>query len=259
MASAPESAAAAPDYATAMPGFLGLVLAVSILAGATAAVAGFGIGSLLTPLVATRYGMAAAVAAVAIPHAAATALRAWRLRAAIDWAILWRFGLVSAAGGLAGALLYARLGSRALTLILGLLLVATAGAALSGWTSRWRPRGASVQLLGAASGFFGGIAGNQGGLRAAALLAFGLGPAAYVATATMTGLLVDAARLPVYLALAGDDLIRMGGVIGVATAGTLIGTLLGERVLLGLSVERFRILISVLIGLLGASLVARAL
>jgi uncharacterized membrane protein YfcA len=241
-----------------MLAFLGLVLAVSVLAGATAAVAGFGIGSLLTPLVATRYGMPLAVAAVAIPHAAATALRAWRLRAAIDWPVLRRFGMVSAAGGLAGAVLYTRLGSAALTLILGVLLVATAAAALTGWTARWRPRGVSVQLLGGASGFFGGIAGNQGGLRAAALLAFGLGPAAYVATATMTGLLVDAARMPVYLVLAGDDLIGIADVIGVATAGTLAGTLLGERVLLGLSVARFRLLVSVLIGVLGISLIVRA-
>ena len=53
-------------------------------AGATASVVGFGIGSLLTPLLATRFGMSAAVAAVTIPHALATAVRCWRLRADID-------------------------------------------------------------------------------------------------------------------------------------------------------------------------------
>ena len=247
------------DYATGMPLFLAAVFGVALVAGATAAVAGFGIGSLLTPLLALRYGTPAAVAAVAIPHAVATALRAWRLRRAVDWGILRSFGLVSAAGGLAGALLYARLHATTLTLVLGLLPVATAVAGLTGWTARWRPTGAAVQLLGAGSGFFGGIAGNQGGLRAAALLAFGLGPAAYVATATMTGLLVDAARLPVYIALAGGEMARMLDVIGVATAGTITGTLLGERVLLGLSAARFRVLVSGLIGLLGAWLVIRAL
>ena len=45
--------------------FLAGVFAVAVIAGATAAVAGFGIGSLLTPLIALRYGMTAAVAAVA--------------------------------------------------------------------------------------------------------------------------------------------------------------------------------------------------
>ena len=254
-----ESGAGAPDYATVMSLHLATVFAVAVFAGATAAVAGFGIGSLLTPLLAVRYGMPMAVAAVAVPHAVATALRAWRLRAAIDWGVLRRFGLVSAAGGLVGALLYARLGGATITVILGILLLATAVAGLTGWTTRWRPRSAAVPLLGAVSGFFGGIAGNQGGLRAAALLAFGLTPAAYVATATMTGLLVDAARMPVYLWLGGRELLAMGDVISVATAGTVAGTLLGERVLLGLSVAGFRRLVSLLIGLLGISLLVRVL
>ena len=238
--------------------FLVGVFAAAVLAGATAAVAGFGIGSLLTPLLALRYGMGAAVAGVAVTHAIATAFRAWRLRSSVDWQVLRSFGLVSAAGGLAGALLYARLGGIALTVILGLLLVATAVAGVTGWTERWRPRGAGAQLLGVLSGFFGGVAGNQGGLRSAALLSFGLAPAAYVATATMTGLLVDAARLPVYLWLAGDALRGMTGVVTVATIGALVGTLLGERLMLGISPARFRLLVSLLIGLLGISLLARA-
>jgi uncharacterized membrane protein YfcA len=52
--------------------FLALLFLVAILSGATASVVGFGIGSLLTPLLATRLGMSVAVAAVAIPHALAT-------------------------------------------------------------------------------------------------------------------------------------------------------------------------------------------
>ena len=239
--------------------FMAVVFLVAVLAGGTAAVAGFGIGSLLTPLLALRYGMPLAVAAVALPHAIATALRAWRLRAAIDWTVVRGFGIVSAAGGLAGALLYARLGGTTLTLILGLLLLATCLAGVTGGTSRWRPRGPAVQLLGLGSGFFGGVAGNQGGLRAAALLAFGLSPAAYVATATMTGVFVDAARMPVYLWLTGGALIGAAPAIAVATAGVVVGTLAGERVLLGLSPDRFRLLVSILIGLLGVTLIVGAL
>jgi len=238
--------------------FLVVVFGAAVLAGATAAVAGFGIGSLLTPLLALELGTSTAVAAVAIPHAIATALRAWRLRADIDWTVLRRFGLVSAVGGLAGGLLYAQLGNRTLTAVLGLLLIATALAGVTGWTARRRPRGASVTALGLLSGFFGGVAGNQGGLRAAALLAFALSPAAFVATSTMTGLLVDAARTPIYLWRAGPALLDAGAVIGIATAGVVAGTLLGERVLLGLPAERFRRLVSLLIGLLGVALLVQA-
>ena len=227
------------------------VLVVAIFSGATASVVGFGIGSLLTPLLAARLGTGIAVAAVALPHAAATAVRCWRLRAKINRSVLMQFGLLSAAGGLIGALLYTRLDASTLTRILGSLLLLTATAQLSGWSSRWHPRGALVGVLGVVSGFFGGIAGNQGGLRAAALTAFGLPPAEFVATATATALLVDVARTPVYLWRAGPELVALWRPIGIAAVGVLIGTLAGERILFGLSPRRFGQVVGLSIGALG--------
>ena len=165
---------------------------------------------MLTPLLALYLAMDVAVAAVAIPHAVATAIRCWRLRAYIDWQVLKRFGLLSAAGGLAGAFVYTRLDAAALTRVLGALLVLTSAAQLGGLAARWHPRGTAVALLGLGSGFFGGLAGNQGGLRAAALTAFPLSPLAFVATSTATGLLVDAARTPVYVVTTVRPCCRSG-------------------------------------------------
>jgi uncharacterized membrane protein YfcA len=203
--------------------------------------------------------MPAAVAAVTLPHAAATALRCWRLRGAIDWPVLRRFGLPSAAGGLAGALLHGRLGGSTLTAVLGALLVLTALANLSGLASRWHPHGAMVPLLGFLSGGFGGVAGNQGGLRAAALAAFPLGPAAFVATATATGLIVDAARLPVYVWQTPATFRTLVAPIGALTVGVVAGTLLGERALLGIPPARFRQVVAGAIGVLGIWLLATVL
>lgn len=234
-----------------MDWFLVAVLLVGALSAATASVVGFGIGSLLTPLLATRLGMSLAVAAVAVPHALATALRCWRLRRSVDRTVLLRFGLLSAAGGLLGALLYTRLHAAALTTILGALLLLTAAAHLGGLARRWQPRGLLVALLGLGSGFFGGVAGNQGGLRAAALTTFALRPAAFVATATATGLLVDAARLPVYLVGSGTVLLPLWPLVGMACIGVVAGTLAGERLLLGLTPERFGRVVAGAIGLLG--------
>ena len=45
--------------------------------------------------------------------------------------------------------------------------------------------------------------------------------------------------------------------IAVATVGVLIGTLFGERLLFGLSPERFRRLVGILIGLLGLWLILK--
>lgn len=239
--------------------FLLAVFAVAVLGGGTAAVAGFGIGSLLTPLLAASFGTGTAVAAVAIPHAAATALRCWRLRASIDRTVVRGFGLLSAVGGLIGALLYTRFSNTALTLTLGLLLVSTSVATSVDLPSRVRVTGATVGALGLLSGLFGGLAGNQGGLRAAAMLSFALPPVRYVATATATAMLVDLVRTPVYLWRAGGVLSSLVVPLSVATIGVLIGTLLGERILLGLTIRQFRYAIAALIGLLGIWLVVQGL
>ena len=229
---------------------------VSVLGGVTASLAGFGIGSLMTPALATRYSLADAVLAVSIPHAIATAVRCWRLRRSIEWRLLRSFGIASAIGGTVGALFFLR-SEAALGTILGLLLIATGISGLTSWTRHVRLGTAGSAMLGAASGFFGGIAGNQGGLRAAALTTWRLSPAAFVATSTAVGLMVDAARLPVYIAGSHADWRLLALPIATGTAGVLLGTLLGERLLLRLSAERFRQIVSVLITALGIWLLAR--
>jgi uncharacterized protein len=224
---------------------------VSLVAGATAAVVGFGIGSLLTPLLAARFGTEVAVAAVALPHLCGGLLRGWRLRHSVDVRILVRFGLLSAIGGLVGALVFARLAPAALDRVLGALLLLTATTGITGWSERWKAAGPLVWILGALSGFFGGVVGNQGGLRAAALSGFGLKPTAFVATSTVIGVMIDLVRTPIYLHRAGGELVPIWPLVAVAVVGVLAGTLVGERLLLGLSRGRFRQIVSIAVGLLG--------
>ena len=237
--------------------FAGLVLVTAIAAGATASVVGFGIGSLLTPIIAIRLGTDIAIVAVALPHLAGGLLRGWRLRQFVDRWVIIRFGLLSAAGGLLGALVFARLSPLALSTTLGALLLLTAAAGLTGWSEYWRPRGPLVWLMGALSGFFGGVAGNQGGMRAAALTTLGLVSVSFVATSTAIGIMIDLVRTPVYLLGHGGSLSGLWGLVSLAAAGVLAGTLVGQRMLLGLSPERFRLVISAAIGLLGLWLLTR--
>ena len=238
--------------------FIAVATLTAVAAGTTASVVGFGIGSLLTPLIAWRFGTDFAVAAVALPHLIGSALRGWRLRAHIDRAVLLRFGLLSAAGGLTGALVFSQLAPHVLSRVLGFLLLLTAIAGLTGWSSRWKPRGAMVWLLGALSGFFGGVAGNQGGLRAGALSRFDLPPIVFVATSTVTGVLIDLVRTPIYIARVGDDLLASWYLIAAMIAGVLAGTVAGERLLFGLTHEAFRRVVAIAVGLLGIWFLLRA-
>jgi uncharacterized protein len=231
--------------------FVSLIALMSFVAGATASIVGFGIGSLLTPVMAARFGTDLAIAAIALPHLSGGLLRGWRLRHSLDRQVLIRFGILSATGGLIGALVFAHLAPAALDRVLGALLVLTATAGTTGWSERWRPGGPLVLVLGALSGFFGGVVGNQGGLRAAALSAFGLKPIVFVATSTVIGVMIDLVRTPVYLYRASGELVRIWPLVALAVVGVLAGTLVGERLLLGLSRKRFRQIVSIAVGLLG--------
>jgi uncharacterized membrane protein YfcA len=72
-------------------------------------------------------------------------------------------------------------------------------------------------------------------------------------------MLVDIVRTPIYVWRAGAVLSTLIAPLGVATIGVLIGTLLGERILLGLSLRQFRYAIAVIIGLLGVWLVVQGM
>ena len=221
-----------------------------------AAVAGFGIGSLLTPLLATQVPLKLAVAAVSIPHLIATALRFWLLRAHVDRKLLLSFGLFSAAGGLLGALAHKFASSPALAIVFGAALLLAGTSELTGAARKVRLHGAVAWVAGALSGVLGGMVGNQGGIRSAALLGFQTTRATFVATATAIALLVDGARMPVYLWLEADALLRLARPIAIASAGCVLGTLWGRRVLERLPETAFRRLVASLILLLGAYMLA---
>jgi uncharacterized membrane protein YfcA len=228
-------------------GFAFIIGIAAVAAGAIASIAGFGIGSILTPVIALHADTKVAVAAVSIPHLLGTAVRFWRLRHYLDRRVFLSFGIASAVGGLAGALLHAHAGNPALAALLGALLVFAGVTGLTGLTQRMRFGRMSAYIAGAASGAFGGLVGNQGGIRAAAMLGFHIPKESFVATATAIALVVDAARMPVYFATEGGKIAGLWPTITIAAAGVLIGTLGGERILKRVPQPLFRRLVSLLI------------
>jgi len=228
-----------------------LLAAAALLAGAIAAVTGFGIGSLLTPVLGATVGTKLAVAAIAIPHFVGTAQRFWILRRHVDRRVVMGFGFMSALGGLAGALLHTWASSRALSVIFGVLLILAGVSELTGWIRRVRWGRRAAWVAGALSGALGGLVGNQGGIRSASMLGFDVPKESFVATATAIGLFVDCARLPVYLVTQGREILGLWHLLLIATAGVVVGTVIGTRLLVRLPQHAFRRVVAVLLLLLG--------
>lgn len=228
-----------------------VLLLVSLLAGAVASVCGFGIGSLITPLLCLKFDPKVAVALVSIPHLLGTAIRCWRHRAHIDHSVLRSFGVTSAAGGLIGACLHQAISSPLLLTIFGVILIFSGTLGLTGWNKKLHFEGHSAWVAGLLSGGLGGLVGNQGGIRSAALLAFKLDKNAFVATATAIGLLVDFARMPIYFLSSFSQIKIAQNLLLLACIAVSIGTVAGFVILEKISEHIFQRVVSGVILILG--------
>jgi uncharacterized membrane protein YfcA len=88
------------------------------------------------------------------------------------------------------------------------------------------------------------------------MMGFHVSKEAFVATSTAVGLIVDGARVPVYLFHSGAQLLSIWQLIAMMTAAVIAGTFAGRAVLGYLNEEMFRRLVSGLILALGVWLLA---
>lgn len=253
-----------------------IVAAVAFGASLLALYSGFGLGTLLLPAFSLFFPVEAAVAATAVVHLLNNLFKAGLLARRADRAIVLRFGLPAIPGALAGAWLLGLLGRSeplfrwevwgrgfgptAAGLAVGLVIIVFALLELQAWFRRLSAPRSLLVPGGLATGFLGGLTGQQGALRSVFLLKSGLAPARFIATGVVIAVLVDLSRLATYAASfapgsfpAGRDalLLLAAGIVS-AIAGAWIGTRHMEKVTIG----AIRNLVAGLMLLIGAALCA---
>lgn len=232
--------------------------AIALVASMLTLFTGFGLGTLLLPAFALFLPAETAVAATAVVHGFNSLFKALLVGGSADRGVLLRFGLPAMAAAFAGAALLERLalqppitvaypwGAAAVApikMMMGVLILVFAvvefvpALAGAGVDRRWLPLG------GAVSGFFGGLSGHQGALRAIFLRRAGLKPMTFAATQAILACMVDGSRLVVYGAggwsrqagLFASPATRTPIVVGTlcAFAGAFAGARLLPRVTLG--------------------------
>jgi uncharacterized membrane protein YfcA len=238
--------------------------------------AGFGLGTLLMPAFALFLPVELAVASTAIVHGANNVFKVALMARQARRAVIIAFGIPAVAAAMVGAFLLSRLaseqaiaswslGSRPfditpVKLVLGILIVVFGLFELLPRFQRLRAPASWLPLGGALAGFFGGLSGHQGALRAAFLSRVGMAPPEFVATQSVLGLLVDAARLVVYGAtflVAGSSTARgeiPWTLVLVATAGALSGAVVGRAMLRKVTLVRLQHFIGILLFLVGTAL-----
>ncbi|OGX29135.1 MAG: hypothetical protein A3B78_02845 [Omnitrophica WOR_2 bacterium RIFCSPHIGHO2_02_FULL_67_20] len=224
------------------------------LAEAIGAMAGFGAATVFTPLAMLFLDAKVAIAVVAVFHLFGTCSRLLFFGRHIHWRTWAQFGLTGVVCSFLGAHIAARLPSAAVEVLFGgFLLLYVAGDLLL--PGRLRLPAAPLTLMGggAISGVVAGLLGTGGAVRAVCLLAFGLPQPAYLGTSAALALIVDATRLPVYLA---EGLIppAMGPVLVSLAPVAFAGAWIGQRLVRRLSVAGFHRFVLILLALIGLKL-----
>ncbi len=243
-----------------------VVSLAALLASGLTLFSGFGLGTLLMPVVALFFPVDVAVGITAMVHLANNVFKIGLLGSKADRSVLFRFGLPAVVLAFAGAGLlswmsevapiyrYHALGHERrvspLNLTVGLLILGFV--ALELW-----PRFAKLAIApkylplgGALSGFFGGLSGHQGAFRSMFLIRAGLEKETFVATGVVLAVMVDVARLSIYGlgVVSGPRQIAWPLVLSASLAA-FFGAYLGARLLKKVTIRSIQLIVS---GLLAA-------
>ena len=223
-----------------MDEFLAIVAIGAFIAAALTVPAGFGLSTMLTPLVLVLMSPHEAVAVVAIVHGAHNAGKLVLLWESVDLDAFKRYGIWLVVGSIIGAILQSHVPQKPLLGILGLALMVLPILTISERWTGYRIPESNDRVGGFGSGFMGGLSGHQGALRAMFLSRRIPDKMSYAATASILSLCVDLSRIPVYLIYRSDDIYSHYSLIIVLVFSALIGARIGKIWLKSLKSELIR-------------------
>jgi uncharacterized membrane protein YfcA len=249
-----------------------VVCLAALAASALTLFSGFGLGTLLMPVVAIFFPLEVAIAITAVVHLANNLFKLVLLGREASAAVFLRFGLPAIAAAFAGALLlnwlsdappvfqYAGLGRElAVTpvkLVVGVLIIGFVVLELSPRFAALAIDRRYLPLGGLVSGFFGGLSGHQGAFRSMFLIKAGLTKEGFIATGVVIAIMVDLSRLSIYgLHITGRADLDWFLVIA-ACISAFLGAYLGRKWLEKITLQTVRYIVSALLFLVGLGLLS---
>ncbi|MXS85692.1 sulfite exporter TauE/SafE family protein [Nitrosomonas sp. HPC101] len=249
-----------------------IVCTAALLASGLTLFSGFGLGTLLMPVVAIFFPLEIAIAITAVVHFTNNLFKLVLMGHRADKSILLKFGLPAVLAAFAGAGLLNWLGEvppvfqymafgrelavSPLKLVIGVLIIFFVSLELSERFSNIKLDKKWLPLGGAISGFFGGLSGHQGAFRSMFLLKAGLGKEAFVATGIVLAVMVDMARIVVYGAGTssnGEDV--QWRLVVAACISAFLGAYIGAKVLKKVTIRAVQISVSLLLVLVSFGLI----
>jgi uncharacterized protein len=253
-----------------------IVCIASLLASALTLFSGFGLGTLLMPVVALFFPLELAIAMTAMVHLANNLFKIGLLGRKADRSVLLKFGLPAVGAAFIGASLLMYLGEvnplyeyqafgsnrqvSVLKLVIGVLIVSFVVLELSPTFAKTALDRKWLPLGGVISGFFGGLSGHQGAFRSMFLIKAGLEKEAFVATGVVLAVMVDLARMTIYGVGLSDEseMVEWTLVIG-ASISAFTGAYVAAKVLNKVTFRSVQLIVSALLIVVGVGLIAGVL
>lgn len=214
---------------------------------------GFGLGTLLTPVMMLFFPLDLAIALTGIVHFANNLFKLFLIGKHASKEVILRFGIPAILAALLGSWVllemtelkplfsYSLFGQlfyiQPVKLVIAILLVFFSLADLIPSFKRIQFSKDKLPLGGLISGFFGGLSGHQGALRSAFLIRAGLSKEAFVGSAVVVSSAIDFTRLGVYATKflntsLNDQIPLLSVTILSAICGALIGNQLLKKITL---------------------------
>jgi uncharacterized protein len=243
-----------------------IIIAIcAFLASLVTFYSGFGLGTILMPIVAIFFPLPIAISLTAVVHMLNNLLKAGLLLKNIDWKVAFQFGGAAILAAIPGAWLLQKLSFlpplkkytlfsisgeiSILHLAIGILLIFIATAEL--FPNKFF-KIKNLFLGGALSGFFGGLSGNQGAIRSIFLVHSSLSKEAFIGTNAAIAAAVDIIRLSVYGLSFGQLLTRINiPLLFTTMCGAVLGVCIGMFFLKQMTINIIQKIIICLLYFLG--------
>ncbi|WP_113923796.1 sulfite exporter TauE/SafE family protein [Cognataquiflexum aquatile] len=232
---------------------------------------GFGLGTILTPVFMVFFPVDLAIALTGVVHFFNNIFKLFLVGKNADKEVLIRFGIPAVIAAFLGSWLllqitdlqplfsYYLFGKTFLVypvkFLISLLLIVFASMDLIPYFQKLQFGKEKLPLGGFLSGFFGGLSGNQGALRAAFLIRAGLSKEAFIGTAVVVSTFVDLTRLGVYATrFVSADLTDNLTVVLFATLSAIAGAYLGNKLLKKVTLKFLQVTVAILLIMVSVAL-----
>lgn len=232
-----------------------LIALLTFVASTVGTITGFGISTIMVPVVALFYPLPQTLLFVGIIHLFGNVWKLLFFRKGVRLGLILKFGIPGIIATYIGARLIFAISNIVLSRILGAFLIGYVLFLVLKPAFKVRQSDFNAVLGGSLSGFLAGIFGIGGAVRGAFLTIFDLPKEMYIATAGAIALFVDSTRVVTYVA--GGSRINQNLLLGLLffIPVSLLGAAFAKRIVGKIPQKQFRIVIAIFILLIGLKLI----